>query len=85
VHEQERVVLELPDQVLAAPREALDAAALDGVDDGLGRKRQAPARVGDRQPRDDAPLDEGRELAADRLDLGELRNGYLRGASGPAS
>jgi hypothetical protein len=85
VHEQEGVVLELPDQVLAAARQALDAAALNGVDDRLGRERQAPARVGDLQPCDDTPLDEGRELAADRLDLGELRNGYLRGASGPAS
>jgi hypothetical protein len=84
VHEQERVVLELPDQVLAAPREALDATALDRVDDRLGGERQAPARIGNRQPRDDAPLDEGRELAADRLDLGKLRNGYLRGASRPA-
>ena len=48
------------------------ARPCDGVDDRLGRQRQAPARVGDLQALDDAPLDEGRELAADRLDLGEL-------------
>ena len=72
VHEQERVVLELPHEVLAAPREPLDAPPLERVADRAGLERQAPAGVEDVERRQLAPLDDGRELAADRLDLGEL-------------
>jgi hypothetical protein len=70
VHEQEGVVLELPDQVLAATPQLPHAPALHRVDDRLGRQGQAPAGIGDLQAREDAPLDEGRELATDGLDLG---------------
>jgi hypothetical protein len=70
VHEQEGLVLELPHEVLAAPAELLHAPALDGVDERLGQEGKAPAGIGDLHALDDAPLDEGRELAADRLDLG---------------
>ena len=45
VQQQVDVVLELPDQVLAAPRERLDAPALDRGGDLRARERAAPARV----------------------------------------
>ena len=72
VQHQVDVVLELPDQVLAAPGERVDAAALDGGGDLLAGERAAPARVEHLQRGQHAALDVGREMAADRLDLGQL-------------
>src|SRR3954471_18050818 len=45
VHEQEHVVLELPDEVLAAAAERHDAPALDGVAQRPRLERHAPPRV----------------------------------------
>jgi len=72
VDEQEDLVLQLEDEVLAPPAEPLDAPALDGVDQLLRRTRQRPPRVEDLDALQDAPLDVGRELTTDRLDLGKL-------------
>ncbi len=72
VHEQERRRPRAPRRGTCRGGQPLDAAARDRVDDGLGRQRQAPARVGDPQRAQLAPLDDGRQLAADRLDLGQL-------------
>ena len=73
VHEQEDLVGELQDEVLAPAAQPLDAPALHGVDELVGRAAAAHQR-GSRISRrcSDAPLDVGGELAADRLDLGKL-------------
>ena len=74
VQHQVDVVLELPDQVLAAPAERLDAPPRDRRGDLRARERPAPALVVDLERGQHAPLDVGREMAADRLDLGQLRH-----------
>jgi hypothetical protein len=75
VQEQERVALGLPHEVLPAPREPSDGAALERLGEPFGRERAAPTLVVDLQALEHPPLDEGCELAADRLDLGEFRHG----------
>ena len=76
VHEQEHLVLEIPDEVLAAPVQALDAPALDGAPAARrARAARTTARRRSRSSRERAALDERRELAADRLDLGKLGHG----------
>ena len=82
VHEQERLAGELPDQVLAAPPEPLDARPSSAAASSRGRDRVAPARVEHAQLGQRAALDVRREVAADRLDLGQLghRRGDLRSA-----
>ena len=72
VQHQVDVVLELPDQVLAAAVERLDAAALHGGGDLGAGERTAPALVAHLQRGQHAALDVGRQVAADRLDLGQL-------------
>ena len=75
VHEQRHVVLRLPEEVLAAPPEMLDPPSDERVDERRGRQRLAPPGVGDLQRLQRAALDQRRELAADRLDLGKLGHG----------
>ena len=72
VQHQVDVVLELPDQVLAAPRERLDPPALDGGGDLGARDRGAPAGIEHLEPLQHPALDARREVAADRLHLGQL-------------
>src|ERR671939_25118 len=62
VHEQEDVVLELPHQVLAAPRQSRDAPALDGRRQLGRRERLAPAGVVDRERAERPALDVGRQV-----------------------
>ena len=69
------VVLRLPEEVLAAPAEVLDAPSDERVDERRGRQRLAPPGIGDLQRLQRATLDQRRELAADRLDLGKLGHG----------
>ena len=66
------VVLELPDDVLATAREALDPAAGRGVVEVMRRRRLAPPRVRDHEPLQYRALHVRRQVAADRLDLGQL-------------
>jgi hypothetical protein len=72
VHEQERVVLEPPDQVLAPPAELRDRAAFQRRGQLRGRERARPALVEHLEPLQRAVLHVRREVAADRLDLGQL-------------
>ena len=74
------VVLELPHQVLAAAPERLDAAPGAGGGHLLARERAAPPRVEHLELGEHAALDVRREVAADRLDLGQL--GHRGEASG---
>jgi hypothetical protein len=78
VHEEEDVVLELPDEVLAPPPEALHAASRDGVDDRGRVEGQAPPWIVNTQLGEEQAVDHGRQPAADRLDLGQL--GHRLGA-----
>ena len=72
VHQQEDVVGELPHEVLAAARELVDHAALDRRCH-LGRGEGArPAGVEDLDGPQRPAFDVGRQVAADRLDFGEL-------------
>jgi hypothetical protein len=75
VHEQVRVVLELPDEVLAAPREPLDGPAFDGRRELVRGERPRPALVEHLEGLEGAPLDMGRQIPPDGLDLRELRHG----------
>ena len=72
VGQQERLVVELPHQVLAAAPDAVDAVAAQLVLDLGRRERTCPPRVEDLDTLQRAPLEVGRELAADRLDFGQL-------------
>jgi hypothetical protein len=72
VHHQVHVVIELPDQVLASPRQPIDAPPLDRGGELVGRERAAPARVEHLELAHDPALDAGRQMAADRLYLGQL-------------
>ena len=63
---------ELPEQVLAAPLEALHTASAQRRGELGGRQRSRPALVEHLDLGERASGDHGRELAADRLDLGEL-------------
>src|SRR5204863_38275 len=69
---EEDVVLETPKQILAAPREAFDAPALERRRKLRGRQRVRPALVPDLRSNQTAALDKRGELAPDRLNLGEL-------------
>src|SRR5689334_5623334 len=83
VHQEVDLVLELPDQVLAAAREPLHAPPPHGVRH-LGRRgRLAPARVEDLEPLEHGSLDGGSQLAADRLDLGQFGHRRLTLACRP--
>ena len=83
VHEQEDVVLAAPRRGTcrggrgARPRRPSTASR-----ERLGRERQAPARVEDLQRVERAPLDARGELAADRLDLGQLGHPSMPGVPG---
>ena len=66
------LVRELPVEVLAAARQPLYAPAVDRRRQLLGRRGLAPARVEHLDPLEHAPLDRGREVASDRLDLGQF-------------
>ena len=66
------VVLELPDQVLAAPPERLDASAGHRGGQLVAGERAAPARIAHVERRQHAALHVGSQVPADRLDLGEL-------------
>ena len=81
VHHEVHVVLERDDQVLPAPAEPLDDPAVERVCDRLGRRRVGPARVEHLDVLEPPPLDGGRQLAANRLDLGKL--GHPPGSSRP--
>ena len=72
VDQQEQLVLELRDQVLAAPSERLHAAADERAEHLVRRTRRGPARVAHAVDDEHAPLQPRGELAADRLDLGQL-------------
>ena len=72
VQHQVGLGLELPDEVLAAAPEALDGAALDRGGDLVGHQRERPAGVVDHQPLERPALDVRGQVAADRLDLGQL-------------
>ena len=72
VHDEEHLVLELADEVLAAAPEALDPPAGDGVLELRRRRRLAPARIEDVHPLEDPALERGRQMALDRLYLGQL-------------
>ena len=74
VHDQVDVTRQLPDEVLAAAVEPLDPPARDRVGHLPGRRGIAPARVEDLHLPEPPPLDDRRELAANRLDLGQLRH-----------
>ena len=78
VHEQEDVVGELPDEVLAAAGELLDDAALDRRGQLGRRERPGPARVEHLHGLERASFDVGRQMAADRLDFGELGHRPIR-------
>ncbi len=69
---QVNVALEAPQQVLAAPGQALDTTAAQRCRELLGRERARPARVEDLQPLQRGALDERGELTSYRLDLGKL-------------
>jgi hypothetical protein len=78
MHHQVRLVLQLDVEVLAAPPDRHDLAALDGVGE-LGRRRGlGPARVEHLGALDRPALDVRSQLAADRLDLRKLwhRQGF---------
>ena len=66
------LVVEHPDQVLAAPLEPLHAPPAQRVGQLVGLQRPRPARVEDLDLAHAAALDERRELASDGLDLGKL-------------
>ena len=72
VHDEMDVVLEREHQVFAAPPDALDLAAPESIGDRLGRRRHRPARVPDVDRLEAPALERGRQLTADRLDLGKL-------------
>src|SRR5947199_10360791 len=69
---EEDVVLETPKQILAAPREAFDAPALEPRRKLRGRQRVRPALVPDLRSNQPPALDKRGELTLDRLNLGEL-------------
>ncbi len=75
VQEQVRLVLELPHEVLAAAAEALDAAAVQRVGELVRGERKRPAGVVDGELVQRAAVDVRRQVAADRLDLGQLGHG----------
>ena len=75
VHQQEQLVFELGDQVLAATVEALDVPADERAEHLVGLARRRPARVAHAIDHEHPSLQPRRELAADRLDLGQLGHG----------
>src|SRR5206468_9138624 len=75
VHDEVHVAGQVPDEVLAAPGEPLDAPPRDRPLDLGDRQGQAPARIGDAQRAQHAALDARGQLAADRLDLRQLWHG----------
>jgi hypothetical protein len=79
VHHEVHVVVELEQQVLAAAGDSADPPSGHGRGELLRRSRLAPARVDHVEPLDPPGDEGGRELKADRLDLGEL--GHLAGSS----
>jgi hypothetical protein len=72
VRQQKRLVLELPDEVLAAAPDVRDPLPTQLIGDLGRRDRAGPAGVEDLDPLKRAPLQMGRELAADRLDFGQF-------------
>jgi hypothetical protein len=75
VHEQETLLRQLPDQILAGPGEVGDDRALQLALHRLWWLRPCPTRIQDLGPRDRAPFQMRPELAPDRLHLGELGHG----------
>ena len=74
VHHEVDVVLHRHHEVLAAPPQPLDPAAVQRVGDRLRRRGLRPPRVQHADPLEPPALDGGRELAADGLDLRKLRH-----------
>ena len=72
VHDQGLGAVERQQQVLAAPPQALDRPPADRRAQLGRRHRPRPALVEHLQPLDPLPGQLGLELAADRLDLGQL-------------
>ena len=72
VHDQGPLTLEPQQQVLAAPLDRLDRPALERLDQPLRGSRPRPALVEDLHGLDPPADHLGLELAADRLDLGQL-------------
>jgi hypothetical protein len=69
------LVVEMPHEVLAAPRKALDPPPAQRVGQFMRLQRPRPARVQDLDGPQAPALHERRELASDRLDLGQLGHG----------
>ncbi len=69
---KEDLIAQAPEEVLAASVQTLDAPPHERVGQLVGRERARPARVEDLDAQQAAALDQGGELAADGLDLGEL-------------
>ena len=74
MHQQVNLPAELPIQVLAVARQALDLASKHGIGERFRRKRFAPARIEDLEANQPPPLNHRSELAANRLNLRQLRH-----------
>ncbi len=72
---EEDLIGEAPQEVLAASLETFDAPPDERVGQFGGRERARPARVKNLDPQQAPTLDQGRKLATDGLDLGELGQG----------
>ena len=77
---EEDLIGEAPQEVLAASLETFDAPPDERVGQLLWRERARPARVKNLDPQQAPALDQGRKLATDGLDLGELGQGPAYGA-----
>ena len=84
VHHEVHVVLERHDQVLPAAPKPFHDPAVERIGNRLGRRRIGPARIDHLDVLEPPPLDGGRQLATNRLYLGELRHppGSSRRAAG---
>jgi len=74
MHQQVNLPAELPIQVLAVTHQPLDLASKHGIGERLRRKRFAPPRIENLEADQPSPLDRRGELAANRLDLRQLRH-----------
>src|SRR5439155_23026923 len=72
VHGEREPFIEAQEQVLAAPLDGLDRAALERALHLVRRHRSGPSRIADLDGLDRPPGDRPVELAPDRLDLGQL-------------
>jgi hypothetical protein len=72
VAEEVQIAVQLPHQILSSSTQALDAPAGERVGDELRGLGPGPSRVEDLDPREDLPLQVGRQLASNRLDFRQL-------------